>query len=161
MKRREAIRNVVLVSAGAAFLYSCKEKAASITLKNIPITGAEEDLLSDLTETIIPKTDFLGAKDLKTGEFILTMVDDCVGPEEQQKFIAGLKAFDKAGFIKMSPEEKKEFIDKLDGDVKLFYEMVKQGTILNFTTSKEYLEKVKNVTTLIPPKFQPCISVNA
>lgn len=163
MKRRTAIRNVVLLSAGAAtLLYSCKEKAASVTLKSFQITGAEEDVLSELAETIIPKTpDFAGAKDLKTTEFILTMADDCMSPEQQQKFIAGLKAFDKAGFVKMSAGDKKDFITKLDGDAKLFYDGVRDATIFNFTTSKEYLEKVRNITTLIPPKFQACITVNS
>lgn len=156
MKRRTAIRNVVLVSAGAAFLYSCKEKAATITLRNIPITGAEEGLLNELTEVIIP-----GIKDLKSGEFILMMADDCLPPEDQQKFLAGMKIFNDKKFLKMSPEKRKEFLATLDGDAKMFYGMVKQGTILNFTTSQAYLEKVKNVTTLIPPKFQACISVNS
>jgi len=159
MKRREAIRNVIVVSAGAAFLYSCKEKAATITLKNIPLTGADEDLMSELTELIIPKTDFPGAKDLKTSEFIFVMVDDCMSPEEQQKFVSGMKAFNEGGFLKMSPDERREFINRADGDAKMFFEMVKQGTIENFTSSREYLEKVKNVTTLIPPKFQACIAV--
>ena len=159
MKRRAAIRNVILVSAGAAFLYSCKEKAATITLKHIPVTGTEEELVSELSEVIIPKTDFPGAKDLKTSDFIFIMVDDCLSPEEQQKFIAGMKVFSESGFLKMSPEERKDFIAKADGDAKMFFEMVKQGTIENFTSSKEYLEKVKNVTTLIPPKFQACVAV--
>jgi len=161
MKRRAAIRNVILVSAGAALLYSCKEKAATITLKHIPLTGAEEELLTELTETIIPKTDFVGAKDLKTADFVFMMVDDCLDPETQQKFSAGMKAFDKSGFVKMSPEKRNEFIKSIDGDAKVFFEMVKQGTIENFTSSKEYLEKVKNVTTLIPSKFQACVTVNS
>jgi len=159
MKRREAIRNVILVSAGAAFLYSCKEKAATVTLKHIPLTRAEEDLLIELTETIIPKTDFPGAKDLQTADFIFTMADDCMNPETQQKFSNGMKAFDKAGFISMSADRKKEFLNKLEGDAKFFFEMVKQGTIENFVTSEEYLKQVKNITTLIPPKFRPCVPV--
>ncbi len=161
MKRRTAIRNVVMASAGAVLLYSCKDKAASVALKNIPITGAEEDLLVELTETIIPKTDFPGAKDLKTAEFILVMIDDCASPEDQQKFLAGVKAFKDAGFVEMSPEKRKAYIDSLEGDTKSFFERVKYATIRNFTTSKEYLEKVKNITTLVPPKFKACVPVNS
>jgi hypothetical protein len=161
MKRREAIRNVILISAGAGYLYSCKEKAATISLKHIPLTRAEGELVSELSETIIPKTDFPGAKDLKTDEFILVMVDDVFSPEEQDKFKAGMKVFHDAGFVKMSADERKEFINKAEGDAKWFFAVIKQGTIENFTSSKEYLEKVKNVTTLIPPKFQACAPVNA
>lgn len=161
MKRRTAIRNVVLISAGAALLYACKEKAATVTLRNFLVTGTEEDVLNDLTEFIIPKTDFIGAKDLKTAEFILVMADDCMSPDEQKKFSSGLKAFADKGFQKMSGEEKKTFVDQLDGDAKSFFETVKDATIWNFTTSQEYLAQVKNVTTLIPPKFQACVSVNS
>lgn len=161
MKRRTAIRNVVLVTAGAAFLYSCKEKAASVTLKHIPLTGAEEDMLAELTETIIPRTDFPGAKDLKTGDFVLMMSDDLLPPEAQQKFSVGMKAFTEAGFANMSQVKRKEFIDKLDGDPKAFFEMVKQGTIYNFTTSERYLKDVKNITSLIPPKFEACVEVKS
>jgi hypothetical protein len=143
MKRREAIRNVILVSAGAAFLYACKEKG-------------EVNVLDELTETIIP-----GIKDIKSGDFILLMVDDCMPLEAQQKFSAGMKAFVDNGFIDMSPEERRTYIDKLDGDAKDFFNMVRRGTIENFTTSKDFLENVKHVTSLIPAKFQPCVTVNA
>ena len=161
MKRRTAIRNVVLMSAGAALLYACKEKAATVTLKSFPITGTEEDVLNELTEMIIPKTDFIGAKDLKTAEFILLIADDCMSPEEQKRFTSGLKTFADKGFAKMSAGEKKDFISKLDGDAKSFFETVKDATIWNFTTSQEYLAQVKNITTLIPPKFQACVPVNS
>ncbi|MEJ0029369.1 MAG: gluconate 2-dehydrogenase subunit 3 family protein [Bacteroidota bacterium] len=161
MKRREAIRSVVLISAGAAFLYQCKEKAASISLKQIPLTGAEQEMINELTEFIIPKTDFPGARDLKTGDFVLMMADDILSPEEQAKFEGGMKVFTGKGFAKMSPEERNEFVNALEGDPKTFYEMVKQGTIENFTSSEKYLKEVRNVTDLVPSKFQACIPVNS
>jgi hypothetical protein len=161
MKRREAIRSVVLISAGAAFLYQCKEKAATISLKQIPLTGAEQDMINALTEFIIPRTDFPGANDLKTGDFVLMMADDCLPPEEQKKFESGMKTFTEKGFVKMSPEERNQFVASLDGDAKVFFEMVKQGTIENFTSSEKYLKEVRDVTDLIPPKFQACVPVNS
>ena len=148
MKRREAIRNVILVSAGAAFLYSCKEKG---------VTDAA--LLDELTETILPKDDFIGAKDLKTGDFVLMMSDDCLSPEKHEVFSKGMKAFHESRFVEMPAGERKEYIMKLDGDAKEFFEMVKQGTIQNFMTSEKYLKEVRNITTLIPPKFQACATV--
>jgi Gluconate 2-dehydrogenase subunit 3 len=174
MKRRTAIRNVILVSAGAAFLNACQDKA-STTLKHIPLTGSEEEMLSELTETILPKTDFPGAKDLKSADFVFMMADDCLDPEDQAKFSAGMKAFDEvcktkmgSRFVKLSPEKRNEFLgmvesDKegkeLGNDLRWFYGAVKQGTIQNFTTSKEYLNNVRNITTLIPPRFKACVPV--
>ena len=157
MKRRTAIRNVILVSAGAAFLHACQYKS-SITLKHIALTGSEEDLLSELTEAIIPKTDFLGAKDLKSSDFIFMMADDCMSPEDQTKFSSGMKAFDdkskeKMGsrFVKLPNDKRKEFLSMIEGDkegkeigedARWFYSVVKQGTIQNFSTSNEFMTEV-------------------
>jgi hypothetical protein len=144
MKRRTAIRNITLISLGGAILYSCKG------------TASTDEVMSELTEFIIP-----GIKDLRSGDFVLMMAHDCLPPEVQQKFSDGLKTFADSGFVSMSPEKRNEFVNALDSDAKTFYEMVRQGTIENFTSSKDYLEKVKNITTLIPPKFQACVTVNA
>ena len=97
MNRRTAIRNVVLVSAGTIFLPSCfQNDKPSIPLKNISLTGSQQDMLARLTETIIPKTkNFIGASDIKAHEFLLTMVDDCSAPDEKKKFTDGLTQFDK------------------------------------------------------------------
>ena len=97
MNRRTAIRNVIIISAGAGLLPSCGgDNTSVIVLKNISITGPQEKMLTALTESIIPKTKaFIGAKDLKAHEFLLTMVDDCSSPEDQKKFMDGLTAFDK------------------------------------------------------------------
>lgn len=176
MKRRTAIRNVVLISAGAALLHGCQDKA-TVTLKHIALTGSEEDMLTELTETIIPRTDFPGAKDLKTADFVFTMADDCLSPDDQVKFSAGMKAFDevckaKMGgkFVKLSKEKRYEYLGLIEADkegkevgedVRSFYRSVKRGTIENFTSSQQYLAEVKNVTTLIPAKFVACVPVNA
>ena len=141
MKRREAIRRVVLISAGAAFLYQCKEK--------------EQDLMTELTEFILPGTN------LKNADFVIMMADDLLPPDQLEKFKAGMKAFNEKGFTNMSPEERDQYVNSLDGDAKIFYEMVKQGTIGNFTSSEKYLKEVKNITSLIPPKFQGCVPVNS
>lgn len=175
MKRRTAIRNVILVSAGAALLYSCQDKATTV-LKHIPLTGSEEDLLAELTETILPKTDFIGAKELQASNFVLVMADDCLGPDDQAKFSKGLKAFDEASktkagskFVKLDQAKRNEFVAAVEADkegkefgedVRWFYSAVKRGTIQAFTTSKQFLADVRNVTTLIPPKFQACVPVS-
>src|SRR5215510_2325371 len=95
MKRRHAIRQIAIITAGVVFIPACKSTDKSpIPLKNFSLTESEQDLLSELTETILPKTNtFPGAKDLKAPEFVLTMVDDCLKPEDQKTFTNGLKAF--------------------------------------------------------------------
>ena len=57
MKRRTAIRNLVIISAGAAFLPACNNyDVAAITLKKISVSSKQQNMLAQLCETIIPKT---------------------------------------------------------------------------------------------------------
>src|SRR5689334_3728006 len=97
MDRRRAVRNIVFISAGAALLPRCTspDSGASIQLKHIPLSGSQEKMLAALSATIIPTSpDFIGAEDLKSHLFVLTMVDDCASPEDQKTFTGGMKAFD-------------------------------------------------------------------
>jgi hypothetical protein len=51
MNRRTAIRNVVIISAGAGLLPSCmRDDKSSVPLKNISVTGSQEKMLAELTE---------------------------------------------------------------------------------------------------------------
>ena len=174
MKRRTAIRNVVIISAGASLLPSCmQESSSSIPLKNISITGSEEQMLARLTEAIIPKTkDFIGANDLKAHEFVLTMIDDCVSPEDQKKFTEGLKEFDKLShdkfgqvFTGFTAEQKRSMIADIEGkkdipeNVQKFYGTVKRYTIQSFTSSEKYLLDIRKYKQTPGGNFKGCIPV--
>jgi hypothetical protein len=175
MKRRIAIRNLVLLSAGATMLDACATKEA-VTYRNIPLTDSQADMLSELAETIIPTTtDFIGAKDLQSAQFTLMMIDDLGKPEQHTLFLEGMNNFDEAckaktgsTFTEASKEQRHAFLATLeDGEtrdqpegIQLFYGAVKHFTIESFTTSEAYLTKVKNFS-LIPEKFQGCVPVVA
>ena len=173
MNRRAAIRNVVIFSAGAALLPSCMQDTgkASILLKKISISSDQEKLLAELTETILPKTDGPGAKDISAHLFALMMVDDCYKKEDQQKFMAGIIAFEAKAkkqfgkpFIDCNAKEKEGLLTELEanrsGDENLayFYSTVKKLTIQAYTTSKFYLTNVK-VYKLVPGPFSGCVPV--
>jgi hypothetical protein len=168
MNRRTALQHVIVLGAGATLLASCQDKA-TIATKNIPLTGSQEKLLSALAETIIPSSDFVGAKELQAHQFI--MADDCASAEEQNKFIAGMKAFDdfskqkiQTSFVKATAEQRATLLTPLESKTDVpegvleFYQTIKQLTIQSFTTSEAFLTQVRNFS-LIPPKFQGCVSV--
>jgi hypothetical protein len=173
MNRRTAIRNFVIISAGVAFLPSCAdhERSASIILKNIPLTGSQEELVAALSASIIPKTnDFIGASDLKAHEFVLTMVDDCNGPEDQQHFIKGMKDFEELckkkydkGFISCTPQQKLELLQQFEKkqdipeEAARFYEIIKRYTVQSFTTSKEYMTTVRNYKMIPGSHYKGCV----
>jgi Gluconate 2-dehydrogenase subunit 3 len=174
MNRRTVIRNVVIVSAGTVLLPACVQKdKSSITLKNISLSGSQEEMLAELTETIIPKTkDFIGAKDLKAHEFVLTMVDDCTDPESQRKFSAGMKQFEdvcrekwKTSFIKTTIQQKKELLQQMEKkenvpeDALHFYGTVKRYTVQSFTSSQPFLVDVRKYQMVPGGNFKGCVPV--
>lgn len=169
MNRRTAIQHVIVLGAGATLLASCQDKA-SIATKNIPLTGSQEKLLSVLAETIVPSTDFVGAKELQSHQFILVMADDCTNPDDQKKFSESMKQFDElcklkhgSSFVKCTVEQREKFLLAIEAktdipeNIQGFYQAIKQLTIQSFTTSEEYLTK-RNFS-LVPPKFQACVPV--
>ena len=177
MNRRTAVRNIVIISAGASFIPACTSSTgeASIHLKNIPLSGSQENMLAALTETIVPRTsNFVGAKDLKCHEFVLTMMDDCASPDDQKTFSEGMKAFEERcknkfnnSFVKCTPPQKTELLNAMesaqDGNdsAAKFYKTVKRYTIQDFTSSKDYLLNVKKWKLIPGPDFKGCVAVKA
>jgi len=175
MNRRTAVRNIVIISAGASLLPACTTTAdeSSLHLKNISLTGSQEKMLAELTETIIPKTNnFIGAKDLKAHEFMLTMIDDCASPEDQKLFTDGMKAFEDAckkkfndSFAKFTPQQKSDLLKEMEAvkDQKdpaaKFYKTTKRYTVQSFTSSKEYLLDLKKWKMVPGNDFKGCVPV--
>jgi Gluconate 2-dehydrogenase subunit 3 len=173
MNRRTAITNIVFVSAGAVLLPSClqNDKAASFPLKNISLTGSQENMLAELSETILPKTNnFIGAKDLKAHEFVLTMVDDCGKPEDQQNFTEGMKQFEDIcqkkwnnSFVKCTLQQRNEILSQLEKKqdmpepVLAFYKTVKRYTVQSFTSSKIYMTDIRHYKMVPGSHFKGCV----
>lgn len=173
MQRRTIIKQLAFATGALFLVPACMEdkNKVSILLKKISIDAEQEKLLAELSETIIPKTGTSPAKDLSAHLFVLMMVDDCYNKEDQQKFIAGLKAFQvrskseyNKSFISFNQGERESYLNSIDekksGDDNLdyFYATVKKLTIQSYTTSKYFLTKVQ-VYQLIPGHFSGCVPV--
>ena len=174
MRRRTAIRNIAIITAGAAFLPACRNAGTpGIALKNISVSGQGQHMLAELAEAIIPKTsNYPGAKELKSHEFILTMIDDCTSPEDQEKFIEGLEAFDKLShdkfgqkFTGYTSEQKNLLLSDIERkrdipeDALKFYVTVKGYTLQSFTSSKAYMIDVKKYRMAPGAGFKGCVPV--
>jgi len=169
--RRVAIQQLLMVWAGVALLPSClqNEKKVSIPLKLIQILPEDENMLAELAETILPKTDTPGAKDLSAHLFALKMVDDCYSKINQEKYIEGMKAFEsfvskKTGtsFTSISPSERQSIVAELDKQkssgeaLSFFFQSTKRLTVEAYTTCEYYMTKIRGYK-MIPGKFQGCI----
>jgi Gluconate 2-dehydrogenase subunit 3 len=175
INRRSAIKHFLFVSAGMAIIPSClqdKSKPA-VELKNFSISPDQENLLAELSEAIIPKTTSPGAKDISAHRFALKMMDDCRSKEDQEKFLAGLAAFEKQAenisgksFTRQSTEERKAVLEEMEKnkdskeDVAIFYKSVKRLTIQAYSSAEFFLTKVQ-VYELIPSRYHGCVPVKA
>lgn len=173
VNRRTALRQFAFITAGVALIPSCmqdKSKSA-ILLKNMNVKADQEKMLEEISETIIPKTDTPGAKDISAHLFALKMVDDCFKKEDQQRFIKGMidferltsKKFDKS-FVDCTPVERTALLHELEqkkeakDDLSYFYGTTKRLTIQAYTSSKYYLTKVQ-VYELVPSRYHGCVPV--
>ncbi len=125
MKRRDAIGRAALIMGGAlsaptmlAFLQGCKSSGEAGTAMSFPFTAERKNLIAEIAEIIIPKTDTPGAKEAKVGEFIELMLKDCYESSDQASFSKGLEALEKADFLKATPEEQVKILTKMESDGK-------------------------------------------
>jgi hypothetical protein len=160
MNRRELLKMVAAATGGVViggefFLAGCKNPEAGVG-ESATFTESDIAFLDEVAETIFPKTSTPGAKDAKVGQFMTVMVTDCYEEKDQQAFHEGMKKINEAcdkmhkhGFMKASPEQRKEVLVALDTERKdyqknkkredpnHFFQAFKQLTIMGYFTSKE------------------------
>jgi hypothetical protein len=174
MDRRTVIKNLALVIGGVVLLPSCMrtDGTSYVQLKHITLDADQQSLIGDMVETIIPKTETPGAKDLNLQPFVLKMIDDCYGKKDQQAFLVGLgkfnelvkKKYDKS-FGDLSVKDREAVLTGIEESNKpkagtapgrrpkpqknlqadplvTFYWAVKQQTVFGYTTSQYFMTKL-------------------
>jgi hypothetical protein len=157
MGRRTALKQMFIIAGGMMIATSCdfSSKATSIQLNNVKLDSDDELFLSELVETIIPKTDSSGGKDLNLHLFVMKMLDDCTSPEDQKKFLEGLKTAEK---IKgKSAAEQIAYLKALPQD-DVFFNILKRRTIQGYKNS-EYVMKNKLVYELVPGRYNGAFKI--
>ena len=178
--RREALRKTALlmgaaVSASAltGILQGCKA-APELTYTPQFFTEDQARIIAEVAEIIIPKTDTPGAKDAGVPGFIDLMLKDCYNKEDQDRFIAGLTAFDEEAkktygdsFIYCKPEQQVELVTKVHAAAlketkenkeakRPFILMAKELTLLGFFTSEPGATQVLQYVA-VPGSYKGCI----
>lgn len=176
MDRRSALKYIGVASAAAFMLPSCVSdpKKISIALSNLNVTGEEEEMLAEFASTLIPKTETPGAKEVGAHHFMLVMVDDCVGKEEQEKFLRGMRAFDGelkkrtgGSILKGTAAERANSLaklhaerDSLPDDIKTFYNISRGYIIQGYTSSQYFLTEVKPYKHVPGANYQGCAALS-
>ena len=175
MERRELLKMVALATGGVViggelFLAGCKSKDAEVA--GTVFSADNIAFLDEVAETIFPKTSTPGAKDARVGQYMSVMVTDCYEAKDQEAFRDGMKKINEAcdkmhkhGFMKASPEQRKELLVSLDKerteyqktkkkeDPNHYFQAFKQLTIMGYFTSKEGREGATNYQP-VPGKYQ-------
>lgn len=171
INRRSAIKQFIILSAGVALLPSCKSNKKVSLYNNITIDEDQQAMLAEVAETILPKTDSPGAKDLSAHIFALQMMNDCYKADDREKFVKGMQQFDdhvqqqyKKSFMQCTPAERQNLIAAAEArkdikeDAQYFYDTLKHLTMQAYTTSKYYLGNVQ-VYKLVPGKYISSMAV--
>ena len=182
MNRREAIKRVSMMLGVAisspivvSILEGCNTKKE---LGWFPKFFDEDQaiLVAELSETILPKTDTPGAKDIGVDAFIDHMVRRIYTQEEQQTFLDGLVEVNKMSedignelFINLEKNQQNQVVEKLDQAVleydayrseegQPFFSQLKELTLLGYFTSEEIIKNHLQYVP-IPTKFEGCTEV--
>ncbi len=190
MKRRDALGRVALLMGGAlsaptmmAFLEGCKQAGDAATGITFPFPAERKNLVSEIAEIIIPKTDTPGAKDAKVGEFIELMLKDCYPAHDQESFDRGLAELEKKNFLKASPEEQTKLLKEMESISKSeqlkasedkkkyteagkeytdagvpFFRLMKELTLLGYFTSEPGATQALDYVA-VPGRYDGCIDL--
>ncbi|MFD2520800.1 gluconate 2-dehydrogenase subunit 3 family protein [Emticicia soli] len=145
MNRREAVQRVALLVGGVLSppLIAGVMGQVLNTGPSVATTAAQETLLAEVADIIIPTTDTPGAKAAGAEKFIVRVMRDCFVKEDQDKFYAGLAKLDAdsktkygKGFIELSTPEKNEMVKQTMTADKPFFLRMKELTTVGYFTSE-------------------------
>ena len=94
MNRKTALKSIVVfvtlgVSSGA--LYEFLKQGDTVPVTSLP---KKKELIAELAETIIPRTDTPGANDAKVEDYIIKMIIENTDAKTQKSFMAGLSSLE-------------------------------------------------------------------
>jgi gluconate 2-dehydrogenase gamma chain len=184
MDRREAIKRTALLMGGvvsasaiAGVLNGCAAKP-SIDWKPVFLSKDQANIVSEIAEIIIPKTDTPGAKETGVPAFIDLMLKEVYAKEDQDRFLAGLKAFDADAtktkgdsFADLDAEQQTAFVKQKHDEAiqaeknekpapkRPFILMMKELTMLGFFTSEAGATQVLQYDP-VPGAYKGCIPLS-
>lgn len=181
MDRRVAVKQVAILMGGAlsASTLSVMLDGCNPALrqgKGTEFTDDEKNMVAEMADIIIPRTNTPGAKDAGVPAFIVMMMQECYPDKDQDAFHAGLAAFDKecrqkydGSFLKLSPDKQatavrdldKEVLGKKDNKEKTnndlaFYRKLKELTLLGYFTSRPGATETLRYVQ-IPGRYDGCV----
>ncbi|NJB70510.1 hypothetical protein GGR42_000972 [Saonia flava] len=189
MDRRKALKNTAMLvgatlSSGtlSTMLQSCQSQNRLDWTPQF-FTEEQAQVVSEITDMILPRTETPGAKDLKVDIFVDLMFKETLSPEDQkhvlegyEKFMAACEELHGKSFLKMNSDERAEVLKKVGEETNTFvptvwgsklipqppldfYRRVKQFTLTGYFTSEEIGKNVLRFDP-IPGSYKGCLPYN-
>lgn len=172
MNRRIAIRDLTLALGGLVSIPTWATNGwneNSLSINSSFFKTAEQNMLEIIVETIIPESSTKGAKSLGVPAFLQKMLQDCYEAQVSENIKNGLSVTDATAqkqfgktFASCDTQQKQEillsFEKNEDAKLKDFYSLVKNLTILGYTTS-EYVQTEFLHYNMAPGHYYGCVSV--
>jgi hypothetical protein len=182
MNRREALKQLAFLTGGAlsfstvaGFMAGCTAEAGSDFSPQI-LSSAQNDLVIELSERIIPATDTPGAKAAGVNRYVDHMLQSWNTKEEKKHFLEGLDYVDELSnkrhnqnFVDLDKESQVDVMELLEQEaldiansesntgLKPFFSLMKEFTIVGYYTSEIGFTQELNATVM-PGYYKACIS---
>lgn len=159
MDRREALQRIAFLTGGALSLSTVSAVMGGCSAE--PGTGyapqtlssTQNELVTVISERIIPATDTPGAEGAEVNQFIDKMLTDWHSEEERNHFLEGLSVVDEtsnemhgSNFLDLSEQQQIEVLSQLESDalqnpmpqadLSPFFSMMKELTLIGYYTSE-------------------------
>ena len=170
MKRRFVVKNIALTIGASIVLPAWANAWNQNSLRdNYFNISSQENLLAEIVETIIPKTNTPGAKELYVQQFVPKMVTDCYDKKAQVTYRNGFELVDKSAtntfsksFMECDGKQRLEILNKMskseNQDEKSFIQLVKGLTIKGYLSS-EYVMTNLRIYEYAPARYHGCVLV--
>src|SRR5215472_3386289 len=175
MDRRELLQMIAAVT-GCALCANDALWASADPQSPLPYSPTDVDLLDDIAETILPRTDTPGARDAAVGPYIARYSAACYPPEHIALLQAGLRDIEAqmqtqhgTGFRQASQQAKESLLVSIDRRAKAhaaetsagggpphYFTLIKQLTLLGFFTSEAGETRVVRYRP-VPGPYKGCI----
>lgn len=183
MNRREALKRLALLSGGALSLTTvagimggCSaETNGGAGFAPQTLSQAQNELVTQFSERIIPATDTPGAKAAGVNQFIDHMLTNWNTEEERKHFLEGLGRVDELSnqkfddvFTELGEADQITIMEELeqealnnpdpnpDTDLKPFFSMIKEFTVVGYYTS-EIGASQELVSDIVPGYYDACM----
>jgi len=173
MKRRDAIKNILLASASTLFITGCSEANVVELIKNnnILLDKSHKDYLFKISESFLPIAD-LKEKVGNPVDFIMTMINDCHSPEEVSSFATGFEQYkmlmDQSKLkIKSAKEDQvipvvQKILEETETpqeDLIFFIDKTKNLSIQHLMSSEYYMTEILDYSMVPKESFNGCAEI--